>query len=299
MRLWVCIPVHNRINLTLKCLESLARQSYRDFSIVVCDDGSTDGTSERIRALFPGVILLAGDGNLWWTGAINCCVKYALTHATNNSDCIITLNDDLEVPENYLSMLMNASVRHPNSLITSVEYDIKTRHMNSPGSRHSWFTARSRRINPAIDHDPLDKTVAWITEASGRGTLIPIEVFRKIGLFDQRHLPHYGSDYDFSYKARRAGYRILVCLEARVFSHVEKTGITRIRESFSLQGFYQYLTNIKSPANYKARWWLAINNCPRLLLPTFLLLDYFFVIGSYFKFHLFRHWRGRNNPKVG
>ncbi len=288
MKLWICIPVHNRVELTLKCLESLHAQDYADYEIVICDDGSTDGTSERIREHFPSVNLLQGDGNLWWTGAINRCVEYVLVHTTDNTDCIVALNDDLEAPSNYLSTLADAASRYPGSIIASAEYDINTRRISSVGNRLSWLTARGKPIDPLKDCDPNDKTIASISEASGRGTLIPLSIFQKIGLYDERHLPHYGSDYDFSYRASRAGCRVMVCLAAHVFSHTEKTGLTDIRQDFSFCSFYRYLTNIKSPANLKARWWIAVNNCPKFLLPTFLILDVFFVTGSYFKFHLSR-----------
>ena len=288
MKLWVCIPVHNRIQFTIKCLESLSRQNHRNFAIVICDDGSTDGTAEQIRKRFPEVLTLQGDGNLWWTGATNRCVEYVLQHSEDSSDCIVTLNNDLEVSENYLSSLANAASKYPRALITSVGYDITTKRLVSPGYRQSWLTTKARPIDPLTDHLPGDNNVACVTHAAGRGTLIPLEVFRKIGLFDEHRLPHYGADYDFSFRAGRAGYKVLVCFLAPVFSHVEETGITKIREKFSLKGLYRYLTNIKSPANLRVRWWLAVKNCPRILLPSFLLLDLMFSVGSYFKYHSMR-----------
>lgn len=294
MKLWVCIPVHNRIQFTIKCLESLRRQDYPDFVIIICDDGSTDGTAEQIRKRFPGVLILRGDGNLWWTGATNRCVEYAMQHSTDPSDCIVTLNNDLEVPENYLSTLATTAMKYPESLITSAGHDIKTKRLVSPGYRQSWLTTKARPIDPLTDHLPGDNNVAWVTHAAGRGTLIPLEVFRKVGLFDWRRLPHYGADYDFSFRARRAGYKALVSFLAPVFSHVEETGITRVREKFSLKGLYRYLTNIKSPASLRVRWWLAVKNCPRILLPSFLLLDLMFIMGSYFKYHSLRPWQKWN-----
>ena len=288
MRLWICIPVHNRLQFTLKCLESLARQDYRSVSIVVCDDGSTDGTAQALAAEYPEVIVLHGDGNLWWTGATNRCIEYVMEHATDASDCVVTLNNDLEVSPNYLSSLARAAVNYPNALIASVEYDIKTRVLVSPGCRQSWLTSKARPIDPSADHLPEDPTVAAVTHAAGRGTLIPLNVLKRIGLFDERHLPHYGADYDLTFRARRAGYQVLVCFDAPVFSHVEATGMTTIREEFSLLGLYRYLTSIKSPANLGVRWWLAVKNCPKILLPSFLVLDVMFIVGSYFKYHLTR-----------
>jgi GT2 family glycosyltransferase len=274
--------------LTLKCLQSLSKQDHHDFSIVLCDDGSTDGTGSIIAERHPDVIIVNGDGNLWWTGATNRCIEYAIQHATDPSDCVVTLNNDLEVDNNYLSALANTSLKYPGALITSVGYDIKTRNMVSPGFRQNWVLAKARPIDPLRDHLPGDDTVAEVTHAAGRGTLIPLEVLNAVGLFDEKHLPHYGADFDLSYRAARAGHTILVCFQAPVYSHVEETGLTTIRKKFSPKGLYQYLTNMRSPANLVVHWWLAMNNCPKILLPTFLILNTMFIVGSYFRYHLKR-----------
>lgn len=287
MKLWICMPVHNRRSLTLACLHSLSCQEYGGFTVVVCDDGSTDGTADAIRQRFPGTVVLPGNGNLWWTGATNRCVEYVLKHAADG-DAVVTLNNDLEVPTDYLQRLVNAARRYPHALISSASYDIRTRRLVSPGHRQSWLTSKSTPIDPSSDHLPDDPDVAEITHAAGRGTLIPIDAFKRIGLFDERHLPHYGADYDFAHRARRNGYRVLVCFSARVYSHVEETGMARVRQRPSPAGFYRYLTDKRSPANLRTRWWFAFNNCPKPLLPSYLLLDMFFVIGSYFKYHLTR-----------
>jgi len=47
--IYIVIPVHNRLEATRECLESLRYQTYTRFSIVLIDDGSTDGTPEFIK----------------------------------------------------------------------------------------------------------------------------------------------------------------------------------------------------------------------------------------------------------
>jgi len=49
MKVSVIIPTYNEENVIKDCLESLARQSYKDMEIVVVDDGSVDKTLAEIR----------------------------------------------------------------------------------------------------------------------------------------------------------------------------------------------------------------------------------------------------------
>lgn len=105
-------------------------------------------------------------------------------------------------------------------------------------------------------------------------------------MFDEKHLPHYGADYDFSYQARRAGFHVYVCFSARVYSHIAETGMTTVRSSSFWRGLYQYLTSRKSPANLSVRWWFAVKNCPKWLLPSYLLIDLLRITGSYLKYKL-------------
>lgn len=288
MKICVCIPVFNRIEYTLKCLESLKKQSYRDFNIIVCDHGSTDGTTDKINLYYPDVIVLNESSNLWWTGATNRCVEYVMNISSSNDNAVVTLNNDLEVDENYLFYLVEAAKQHPNAIITSAGYDIRTRNLIESGHWQSWYTSKVRMLDPDKDYLLGEQNMAEVTHAPGRGTLIPLKIFRELGLYDEKHLPHYGADYDFTYRARRNDYRILISYDAKVYSHVEATGMTSILKEFSFSSFKRYLTDIKSPANISVRWWIAINNCPRLLFPTFFIFDLLFVVGSYFKFHILK-----------
>ncbi len=285
MRLWICIPVFNRLELTRRCLASLRAQTYADYVVLVCDDGSTDGTAAYLAEHFPEVTVLPGDGELWWTGATNRCIEYALAHA-DAVDAVVTLNNDLEVEPGYLQALADTAERYPDALVGSAGYDISTGRLVDPGFRHSWWTSSARRLDPQTDALSDDPDVAEVTHLPGRGTLIPLRVLRAIGLFDFDRLPHYGADYDLSFRAARYGYRVMIAYRARVLSHVEETGLIKLRRRFSPVEFYRYLSSRRSPGNLRVRFWLAVNNCPRWLLPWSLLLDVARVIGGYFRHYL-------------
>lgn len=47
----VCISTYNRRNYLKEAIESVFRQTYKDYEVIVVDDGSDDGTEEMIRSL--------------------------------------------------------------------------------------------------------------------------------------------------------------------------------------------------------------------------------------------------------
>ena len=182
MTIWICIPVFNRKDLTLKCLASLQKQTYTNVNIVICDHGSTDGTTTAIHQQYPHVTVINADSSLWWTGAINRCVKYVLKNA-QEGDSILTLNDDTELLDDYLFNIAKTFDKYPHSIITSPILNIETKAIVDIGYRFNWLLATSTPVNFEDHHIPNDNNIIEITHASGRGTLFPIDLFKKIGLY--------------------------------------------------------------------------------------------------------------------
>ena len=140
--LFVVIPVHNRSEFTRACLASLREQSYRDFTTVVVDDGSSDGTSEILAGEFPDVMVLNGDGELWWSGATNAGVRWAMRHFSDHA-AIVTLNNDTLAPPNYLDQLLAAHAARPSALIGSLLISAADRRtIVDGGVRVFWPTAK-------------------------------------------------------------------------------------------------------------------------------------------------------------
>src|SRR5689334_25256855 len=51
----VVLPTYERREQVVRAVESVLRQTYRDFELIVVDDGSTDGTEAALRRLGDGL----------------------------------------------------------------------------------------------------------------------------------------------------------------------------------------------------------------------------------------------------
>jgi len=274
--IFIVIPVHNRKEFTRNCLCSLSKQTFKEYQVIVIDDGSTDGTSEMIMSEFPDVHIIKGDGNLWWAGATNEGVNYVLKNCNDNGiDYILTLNNDLEVPEKYLEILAyNASIIQ-KSVLGSVSVDIiAPEKMEFCGIKWNEFTGKYylkvKDYNYSYN-DLKDKLKRIDSDMlPGRGTLIPIKVFHEIGLYDSQNFPQYAADEDFALRARKNGWDLVIPTDVYVKSHVTQTGIDISKARFNLGSYKQIFFSIKSPLNLKTRYRWAMKNT-RLKLLYFLM----------------------------
>jgi GT2 family glycosyltransferase len=251
-------------------------QTYPGKAVIVVDDGSTDGTAESVRKEYPSTVILRADGNLWWTGATNLGVEFALQHA-QDGDYVLTLNNDTVVKPNYLQCLLEAAASHPKSLIGSItlsEEDEST--VANGGVRINWLTAKhtclakGARYEETYVSSPL---LLPVDVLPGRGTLIPVEVFNRVGLYDNKNLPHYGADYEFSRRAKGNGYELLVNYDAVVVSDITSTGMNNEVLAMSWGELGRSFFSIRSPYNLRYRWKFAKLTCPKLFLLSFFICD--------------------------
>lgn len=259
------------------------KQRYTDYKIIVVDDGSVDGTSGYLQSHFDNVIVLQGDGNLWWTGATNLGVNKALQLSTSPNDFILTLNNDLEVKEDYLESLLAAAKHYPISLIGSVSVDINTPDkVHFAGTKWSASTAKYKRaICKSFSYKELVKAHDIINTdlLPGRGTLIPIVLFNVIGLFDDSAFPHYMADEDFALRAKKMHYKLLIATKAVVYNHVSETGLKKQAKSFMY--YKNVFTSIRSPVNFNNRWRWAKKHA-NIFPPVYFLFDMTRIVKGFF-----------------
>jgi GT2 family glycosyltransferase len=263
--------VHNRLEATRECLESLAAQNYGNFKVVLVDDGSTDGTAEYVAANHPEVAVIEGDGNLWWTGATNRGVRFALS-VCRGSDYILTLNNDTVLPLNYLASMLSLARLAPKALIGSIARDYHRPETTvDEGVAIRWFSAKFVKLKAPSNNGA--SRFYPVSTLSGRGTLIPVSVFREIGLYDAGNFPQYAADYDFALRARAAGYELYLHPDCYLYSRTDLTGISNVHNKVTFAAWLQSFNSIKSPNNLKVRLRFGLRHAPLLCRPTFIVCD--------------------------
>lgn len=215
----VIIPIYNRIDVTRNGLNKLNEsiEIFRNHNgtkginikVVVIDDGSTDGSYDFIRKNHPTYSLLKGDGNLWWSGAVNKGAAYAINNL--NTDFLLLWNDDTQPAKNYFIKIAELIdiINNKPIIVGSKILDAKTESVWSAGGKFNSITGR-RYMMKSIPAEVDDNNLYAVDWLPAMGTIIPEQVIKKIGYWDKETFPQYHGDADFTLRAKRAGFTICV-----------------------------------------------------------------------------------------
>lgn len=267
--IYILTAIHNRIDDTREFLDCIKMQSFRDFKLILVDDGSTDGSYEFISTNYPEVILLRGDGNLWWTGAINLALRHVIS-LFKEGDFVLIINSDVVFGPDYLEQILKAGIDHDRSIVGSLckSYNNHEEIIDS-GVKIDWEEYRYS-LSPLL---PIQDFTQDIDTLSTRGVLIPIEAIQKIGFMDSRHFPHYGSDYDYMFTAKKRGFDLIVAYKAVVYNKPNLTEFRPLqRSTLSYKELWKKYFNIKSPSNLTNNFFLILKHCPSVILKIKLIL---------------------------
>jgi GT2 family glycosyltransferase len=211
----VCIIVLNWNGWrdTLDCLDSLEKLNYPSYEVVVVDNGSADGSEERIRERCPYVAIVQTGANLGFARGNNSGIEYALGQGV---DLVWLLNNDTLVEPGALTAMV-AALREDGEVgaVGSV-----LRYMDEPdriqcyggGWIRPWLGMSRWFTSPAPD-EVLRHHLQYIVGAS---LLIRREAIERTGLLDEGFFM-YWEDADFGFRLLKDGWRLAVAPESTVW----------------------------------------------------------------------------------
>ncbi len=285
----VIIPVYNALAHTVKCLNTIFKSINNQelephFKVIVIDDGSTDGTSKWIMKNHPQTIVLSGDGNLWWSGGINKGTKYALN--TLKTDYILWWNNDIIPDKDYIVNLLSIVQDETIYIGGSKIYYFHQPHIIwSMGGIFETRTGRKYMIGMnETDNPSFEKRISvdWLP---GMGTFIHRSVFEKIGLVDEENFPQYHGDSDFTFRAKLAGYEIIVFTELKIWNDKSNSGLTHQN---SFKKLFRTLNDVKSNYHLKKDVKFYKRYATSTMAYQTLAHKYCYYIGGFLKWRLLR-----------
>ena len=181
------------------CLSSLARLDYPEYSVILVDDGSSDGSARYVRERFPWVKVLENGKNLGAAFSYNRGLKEASTAL------VAKVDNDTVVDKDWLLHLVAAIESDPQAAVsTSLTLSYPNPKEIQVASPWVHYIGQGlMRVEPASTEEFEE-----VGMASGCAMLIDKKKLGEIAPFDGDFFL-YLDDVDFSLRCRLAGYKII------------------------------------------------------------------------------------------
>lgn len=264
----IIIPHLNGRHHLHTCFTSLRQQTWRDFEILLVDNGSTDGTQDYVREQFPEVKLLELGQNRGFTGACNAGWQVA------SGKVIILLNNDTEVDAKWLAEIVSAFQRRPDVGIVASKMLLFDRrdHFHTAGDFYRLDGIPGNRGVWQEDVGQYD-VEEEVFGACGGSSAYRRALLDEIGFLDDDFF-FSCEDVDISWRAHLAGWKVLYVPTAVVYHKLKATGGAVTGSYYDGRNFLYLIWK-----NYPAR--LLRQNWPLILKAQLKITR-----------EALRHWRG-------
>ena len=193
-------------------LSSLTVATDRPLTVVLADNGSSDGTPEEAVDRYPGARLLRTGGNLGYGSAVN----RAVATVPREEEFVLVANPDVVWGPGSIDALIDAADRWPSAatlgpLIRDPDGSVypSARHLPSliRGGMHAvvgfvWKANPWSKVYRQEHTEPSERPVGWL---SGSCLLLRRSAFDAVGGFDERYFM-YMEDVDLGDRLGRAGW---------------------------------------------------------------------------------------------
>jgi GT2 family glycosyltransferase len=220
-RVQIIILNWNRIDDTLRCIESLEGQSYPNFRIVVVDNGSTDSSSHALDTLADSVELIRSPQNLGYTGGNNLALHEAFALG---ADYVWLFNNDALAERDALAQLVaiceaNPAIGLASPLVSEADY---------PNTKQHGCGLFDLDVPSYMAAEGTNQVLDWQTRFADRiavhGTalLIRRSLYESISGLDDAFFA-YWEDIDYSIRSAKAGFRNVVVVKSRIYHESKPT----------------------------------------------------------------------------
>ncbi len=237
---------------TLHCLESVFRSDYPDFRIVVCDNGSTDDSLEKIKAWAEGTLEVDDQLNEQLNPLVFPAVEKPIAYVEyqrveaevggdekgNNIPLVLIQNGAnhgysvgnnvgiryaLKKNADYIWLLNNDTIVKTNTLKELVYREESEENVGVSGAVIYFASEPSKiqtygggKLSRVTGRDRFIHSPGPIHYVAGTSLFAKREVFEQVGLLDEKFF-FYWEDVDFSQRVLKSGWKLGVAANAVVY----------------------------------------------------------------------------------
>lgn len=210
-RVSIIIVNWNGRRLFEQCLPSVLASEYSNFEVVVADNASTDDSVEWLERNAPDVRVVSHPENLLYAAGNNGAVP------STDGEYLCFLNNDVEVPPDWLSPLVDQLERAPDvaAVQPKLLQHVERGHFEYAGASGGFLDdlgypfARGRLFDTLEPDDGQYEDARDVFWASGAALLVRGSAFEACGGFDERFQMHM-EEIDLAWAFHRRGWRVRV-----------------------------------------------------------------------------------------
>lgn len=204
---------YRRADDTVACVRSLLASEGGAPEIVIVDNGSGDGSAERLAREFPSLALIRNRENLGYAGGNNAGIRAALARGAEH---VLVLNNDCTVAPDAVPGLLDAARRSGAGIVSPKVLDARSPGViQYAGYRNIHLLAQGIPVGEGEEDRGQYDRERDLDAAPGCAMLLSRRLCERVGLFDEQFFS-YSEELDLCRRARRTGFRIFYAPRARV-----------------------------------------------------------------------------------
>ncbi len=275
MDISIVIPVYNREESLQKTLESIKKQTYKNYEIIIVDDHSEDNSAKIAKKYTEKVIV--NKKRLGVSKSRNTGIK------NSSTEHIVFIDSDCIAENNWLEKLYKEYKKSNELIITSGVKIPKSTFLGDCISELGFPAGGNAGF---INMWKVDQN-SFTTKIATCNCLIHKSVFNKLGYFEE-NFPYGAEDTEFSFRAIKNGIKIKYTKDSTVWHEARKDLLSFINWQIDRgKGNYylkQKIGNVDSLI--KLRFWSTKNIFKKNLfnkkiLPIVLLQIFSFILQQY------------------
>lgn len=207
----VVIPTRNRKEMVSDCIDSVLNSTYKNIEIIVVDDASNDGTVGLLKEKFDKKIkLISSETHIMMVKSRNLGAK------NSRGKYVLFIDDDNAIDYKMMENLVECAEQDET-------YGIVGPKMYFYGAKEPYLVYQKITLWTGYTKTGIKYLSTDYQELKSDGIpnvfMVKKEVLEKINYFDE-DLMQTWTEPDFSFRAKREGYKTICCPNASTYHRV-------------------------------------------------------------------------------